>query len=125
MTKFAPVLIAALLATGCAMPPERAPSHNSPPPPVVSEQKSLSSFDARVEQCRKELQVMQAYNVTVFEQYNQRFLRANGQLEKYREIQDKVGSEIDEIATPKYQYNVRRVCEEIRSTLMQLIIKEV
>lgn len=119
MTKFAPVLIA------CAMPPERAPSHNPPPPPVVSEQKSLSSFDARVEQCRKELQVMQAYNVTVFEQYNQRFLRANGQLEKYREIQDKVGSEIDEIATPKYQYNVRRVCEEIRSTLMQLIIKEV
>lgn len=125
MTKFAPVLIAALLATGCAMPPERAPSHNPPPPPVVSEQKPLSSFDARVVQCRKELQVIQAYNVTVFEQYNQRFLRANGQLEKYLEIQDKVGTEIDEIATPKYQYNVRRVCEEIRSTLMQLIIKEV
>ncbi|WP_455815706.1 hypothetical protein [Pseudomonas graminis] len=123
MTKFAPVFFAALLATGCSMPPKPASSHN--PPPVVSAPQSLSSFDSRVVQCRKELQVMQAYNVTVFEQYNQRFLRVNGQLEKYLEIRDKVGSEIDDIATPKYQYNVRRVCEEIRSTLMQLIIKEV
>ncbi|MTD25950.1 hypothetical protein [Erwinia sorbitola] len=106
------------------MPPKHVPADNPPPPPV-SQPQAQTSFDARVSQCRKELQVMQSYNVSVYQQYNQRFERANGQMEKYLEIRDKVGSDIDDIATPKYQYNVRRVCEEIRSSLMQLIIKEV
>ncbi|MEI2605550.1 hypothetical protein V8O11_17305 [Erwinia aphidicola] len=131
MKKFAPVLMVAMLATGCAMPPKHAPAGSPPPPPVVQPQpvvkpqENISSFDARVGQCRNELQAMQAYNVSVYKQYSQRFERVNGQLTKYLEIRDKVGSDINDIATPKYQYNVRRVCEEIRSRLTQLIIKEV
>lgn len=124
MNKFAPVLLVALLATGCTLPHRSAPAGNPPPPPV-SQPQTLSSFDSRVAQCRNELQVMQAYNVSVYQQYNQRFDRVTGQMAKYLEIRDKIGSDIADVATPKYEYNVRRVCEDIRSTLMQLIIKEV
>lgn len=124
MNKLVPALMMAFLVTGCAVHPQPRIAPPPPPPQPVVEKPTLSAFDARVGQCRDELDALQSYNVTVYQQYRQRFDRINGQLSKYMEIRGKIGSDIDDIALPKYQFNLRNLCFDIRSELTRQIVKE-
>jgi len=114
----------AFVVTGCAVKPQ--PTIAPPPPPKpVAQPQPLSQFDSRIAQCRDELDALQSYNVTVYQQYRQRFDRVNNQLSKYLEIRSKIGADIDNIALPKYQFTLRNICFDIRSELTRQIVKEV
>ena len=124
MNKLVPALMMAFVVTGCAVKPQ--PTIAPPPPPKpVAQPQPLSQFDSRIAQCRDELDALQSYNVTVYQQYRQRFDRVNNQLSKYLEIRSKIGADIDNIALPKYQFTLRNICFDIRSELTRQIVKEV
>lgn len=122
------------VVTGCTS--NSQPTIAPPPPPKSSVQlktaaqsqpvaQPLSQFDSRIAQCRNELDALQSYNLTVYQQYLQRFERVNSQLSRYLDIRSKIGEDIDNIALPKYQFTLRNICFDIRSELTRQIVKGV
>jgi len=147
MKKMTGIAVASLLAlTGCAKqqpvhslvtPPsaeeqpaaQNAPEQQSSPfvasAPAQSESASLSDDRAsNIQQCRKELDAMRIYSSASYESYQAEFQKIGAQTNKYLQIKDSIGTDINDLVMPRYQFQIRELCFRIKTRLSQLIIRQ-
>lgn len=146
MKKFSGLAVASLLVlSGCAKqqepvqslvtPPEAAQpvAESQPVPaqgaPFASSSEPASSSDnddrsANVQQCRKELDAMRMYSQASYNAYLAEFQKIGAQTNKYLQIKDSIGSDINDLVMPRYQFQIRELCFRIKTRLTQLIIRQ-
>jgi len=137
--------IGALLLAGCA---SKQPTHSlvTPPPPQIdqTQQNSMAPADqdsgafvpaqsaapaadgntARIQECRKELDAMQSYSKASYDAYLAEFQKVGAQTNKYLQIKGGISSDINDLAMPRYQFQIRELCFRIKTRLTQLIIRQ-
>lgn len=147
MKKMTGIAVASLLAlTGCA---KQQPVHSLVTPPMAEEQpaaqnaseqqgspfvasapaqaESASFSDDRasnIQQCRKELDAMRLYSQASYESYQAEFQKIGAQTNKYLQIKDSIGTDINDLVMPRYQFQIRELCFRIKTRLSQLIIRQ-
>lgn len=147
MKKMTGIAVASLLAlTGCA---KQQPVHSLVTPPTAEEQpvaqnapeqqsspfvasapaqpESASFSDDRasnIQQCRKELDAMRLYSPASYESYQAEFQKIGAQTNKYLQIKDSIGADINDLVMPRYQFQIRELCFRIKTRLSQLIIRQ-
>lgn len=111
---------------------QRAPTEKSQQverPDIMSSGALQSPDDAghagNIQQCRKELEAMRTFSEASYNSYLAEFKQVGAQTNKYLQIKDNVGSDINELVMPGYQYQIRKLCFRIKSRLTQLIIRQV
>lgn len=147
MKKMTGIAVASLLAlTGCAKqqpvhslvtPPateeqpaaQNAPEHQGAPfvatAPVQQESATMSDDRAsNIQQCRKELDAMRIYSSASYESYQAEFQKIGAQTNKYLQIKDSIGADINDLVMPRYQFQIRELCFRIKTRLSQLIIRQ-
>lgn len=147
MKKMTGIAVASLLAlTGCAKqqpvhslvtPPtteeqptaQNAPEQQSSPfiasAPAQQESTSFSNDRAsNIQQCRKELDAMRLYSQASYESYQAEFQKIGAQTNKYLQIKDSIGTDINDLVMPRYQFQIRELCFRIKTRLSQLIIRQ-
>ncbi len=146
MKKFSGLAVASLLVlSGCAKqqepvqsmitPPEAAqPVAESQPEPVQSAPFASSEpasqvsdggeRSANVQQCRKELDAMRMYSQASYNAYLAEFQKIGAQTNKYLQIKDSIGTDINDLVMPRYQFQIRELCFRIKTRLTQLIIRQ-
>jgi hypothetical protein len=124
MIKYSMGLLALVLLTGCVA--KKAPTPVAEPvTPGVAPQPApviVADSSSRTLQCRRELEALQGYNPAKYRQYNAEFERTAGNLKKYLEIKNGIGSEVNDLAMPKYQFAIRDICFRIKNELATSII---
>jgi len=147
MKKFSGLAVASLLVlSGCAQhhqpaqslvtPPEAAqPVAEAQPVPEqgaaftrnsesVSPVADAGDRSANVQQCRKELDAMRMYSQASYNAYLAEFQKVGAQTNKYLQIKDSIGSDINDLIMPRYQFQIRELCFRIKTRLTQLIIRQ-
>ncbi len=144
--------IGALLLAGCASK-QPAHSLVTPPPPQIeqTQQNAMAPADggafvpaqsadtfapaqpaepaadgntARIQECRKELDAMQSYSKASYDAYLAEFQKVGAQTNKYLQIKGGISSDINDLAMPRYQFQIRELCFRIKTRLTQLIIRQ-
>jgi uncharacterized lipoprotein YajG len=147
MKKMTGIAMASLLAlTGCA---KQQPVHSLITPPTAEEQSATqsepeqpsspfvasapaqqesASFNddraSNIQQCRKELDAMRLYSQASYESYQAEFQKIGTQTNKYLQIKDSIGTDINDLVMPRYQFQIRELCFRIKTRLSQLIIRQ-
>ncbi len=143
MKKITGIAVASLLAlTGCA---KQQPVHSLVTPPAAQQQTTeqqgapfvasepapaaaTSSFGedraSNIQQCRKELDAMRLYSQASFDSYQAEFQKIGAQTNKYLQIKDSIGADINDLVMPRYQFQIRELCFRIKTRLSQLIIRQ-
>ena len=135
-----------LVMSGCAKQQEPVHSFNTPPEAVkpiaesqpVPEQGAPFTSNGKpveqvadagvrsdnVQQCRKELDAMRMYSKASYNAYLAEFQKVSAQNNKYLQIKDSIGSDINDLIMPRYQFQIRELCFRIKNRLTQLIIRQ-
>ena len=145
MKKMTGIAVASLLAlAGCAKP---QPVHSLVTPPAaepmtesvvqpdgqpfVTEapaQPAAASFaddrGSKIQLCRNELDAMRLYSQASFDSYQAEFKKIGAQTNKYLQIKDSIGADINDLVMPRYQFQIRELCFRIKTRLSQLIIRQ-
>lgn len=95
-------------------------SASAPQPDQVSD-----STQPRIQQCRKELDAMRVYSKASYDKYQAEFLTIASKTNKYLQVKDSIGADINDVVMPGYQFQVRELCFRIKNRLSQLIIRQV
>lgn len=139
-------MASALVLTGCAKQP---PVHSLVTPPTVTAstadtpaapvqgtpfteserqatpaQQSADNRADQVQQCRKELDAMRMYSEASYTAYAAEFQKIGAQTNKYLQIKDTLGADINDLVMPRYQFQIREICFRIKTRLAQLIIRQ-
>ena len=147
MKKMTGIAVASLLAlTGCA---KQQPVHSLVTPPAADAQPmaesaarpdgqpfvteapaqpAAASFAddraSNIQQCRKELDAMRLYSQASYDSYQAEFQKIGAQTNKYLQIKDSIGADINDLVMPRYQFQIRELCFRIKTRLSQLIIRQ-
>lgn len=147
MKKMTGVAVASLLVlTGCA---KQQPVHSLVTPPTADEQSAAQTSpeqqgtpfvasapaqpataslgddrSSNIQQCRKELDAMRLYSQASFDSYQAEFQKIGAQTNKYLQIKDSIGADINDLVMPRYQFQIRELCFRIKTRLSQLIIRQ-
>jgi hypothetical protein len=147
MNKMTGVAVASLLAlSGCA---KQQPAESIVTPPTAEEQPvtqsasepqgapfvasapaqpAAASFgddrSSNIQQCRKELDAMRLYSQASYASYQAEFQKIGAQTNKYLQIKDSIGADINDLVMPRYQFQIRELCFRIKTRLSQLIIRQ-
>lgn len=139
-------MASALVLTGCAKQP---PVHSLVTPPTVTAsaadtaatpaqgalfmegerqatppQQGVDNRAEQVQQCRKELDAMRMYSDASYTAYAAEFQKIGAQTNKYLQIKDTLGADINDLVMPRYQFQIRELCFRIKTRLAQLIIRQ-
>jgi hypothetical protein len=128
---------AALLLAGCAPHKQAANTASQPvrPAPVapvtpqfapsapVQSAESLSAN--RVQECKKELAALKAFNPRSFEKYQAEYDTISRETQKYIKYREELGDDINYLVMPKYQFAIRNVCFRIKNDLSTSILSQI
>lgn len=108
---------------------QQAPEQQSSPfVASAPEQSSSASFGedraSNIQQCRKELDAMRLYSQASYNSYQAEFQKIGAQTNKYLQIKDSIGADINDLVMPRYQFQIRELCFRIKTRLSQLIIRQ-
>lgn len=84
-----------------------------------------SDSNLRIQQCRKELDAMRTYSKVSYDKYQAEFVTVASKTSKYLQIKDTIGADVNDVAMPGYQFQIRELCFRIKNRLSQLIIRQV
>jgi hypothetical protein len=108
---------------------QQAPEQQSSP--FVASQSAPSSSASlgedrasNIQQCRKELDAMRLYSQASYNSYQAEFQKIGAQTNKYLQIKDSIGADINDLVMPRYQFQIRELCFRIKTRLSQLIIRQ-
>ena len=147
MKKMTGIAVASLLAlAGCA---KQQPVHSLVTPPAADAQPMAESAArpdgqpfvteaptqpaaapfaddraSNIQQCRKELDAMRLYSQASYDSYQAEFQKIGAQTNKYLQIKDSIGADINDLVMPRYQFQIRELCFRIKTRLSQLIIRQ-
>ena len=79
---------------------------------------------SNIQQCRKELDAMRLYSQASYDSYQAEFQKIGAQTNKYLQIKDTIGADINDLVMPRYQVQIRELCFRIKTRLSQLIIRQ-
>jgi hypothetical protein len=85
---------------------------------------ALSSNQLRVQQCRKELDTLKLYNKASYDKYEAEFQTIASKTNKYMQIKDSISPDINDMAMPGYQFQIREFCFRVKTRLSQLVIRQ-
>lgn len=88
------------------------------------EQKPLNSSSSSVQQCRKELDALRLYNSGLYQRYLNEFQQTGEETQKYLEVKDTLGADINSLAMPHYQFRIRELCFRVKTHLARLMINQ-
>ncbi|WP_343553467.1 hypothetical protein [Pantoea sp.] len=131
MKKIFPAVTVVFLLSGCVASQKSAPANLSPVTPVAAAgapkvnvaESQTKDYASRLMQCRAELDALQTYNVAQHQQFKAEFEKTAGHLKKYLEVKNGIGSDVNDLAMPKYQFAIRDVCFRIKTQLASSIVK--
>ncbi|MEH0886902.1 hypothetical protein [Enterobacter sp. UNJFSC 003] len=119
-----------LLLVGCA---QKAEERMVPPAPVVTQSqaaapvpdsdRSHAGQTKRMQECRNELEAMQIYSKASYNKYNGEVQKLTVTINKYRKVQESIGSDINDIVMPQTEFQMRELCFRIKSHLMLLMLQ--
>lgn len=92
--------------------------------PAQSAAPAADGNTARIQECRKELDAMQSYSKASYDAYLAEFQKVGAQTNKYLQIKGGISSDINDLAMPRYQFQIRELCFRIKTRLTQLIIRQ-
>ncbi|WP_312241090.1 hypothetical protein [Pantoea sp.] len=147
MHKFAGIIFVSLVAlAGCV---QKKPTQTAVKSPVQVQQNStaaqpmLSSdeneasnsgamedgaFNSNAEyiqQCRKELDAIRLYNAASYNSYLAEFQKVGRETQKYLAVKNAIGSDINNLVMPHYQFQIRELCFRVKTRLAQLMISQI
>jgi hypothetical protein len=125
-------------------PPEVAPStppnytvrYEAAPAAASYDSRTAASADAdqseadtnlnqnRAEQCRKELDVLKLYNKGSYVKYEAEYQAIAAKTAKYMEVKDSLGSDLNYMVMPAYQFQIREFCFRVKTRLSQLVLRQ-
>jgi hypothetical protein len=85
---------------------------------------ALNSNQLRVQQCRKELDTLKLYNKASYDKYEAEFQTIASKTNKYMQIKDSISPDINDMAMPGYQFQIREFCFRVKTRLSQLVIRQ-
>lgn len=143
------VVLAGLVLSGCAQKQQEKslvtpPVVNQPvqqetaPAPAASNENAqvfsasspqaetvVSSDQPRIQQCRKELDAMRVYSKASYDKYQAEFMSVANKTNKYLQIKDSIGADLNDVAMPGYQFQIRELCFRVKTRLSQLVFRQV
>ncbi|MDY0834178.1 hypothetical protein [Pseudomonas sp. SED1] len=98
-------------------------------PALVSTDKAEAESEAvstrqRVEQCRKELDVLKVYNKASYDKYEAEYQIISNKTSKYMQIKDSISADINDMVMPGYQFQIREFCFRVKTRLSELVLRQ-
>lgn len=87
--------------------------------------KAFSSNAEYIQQCRKELDAIRLYNPASYNTYLAEFQKVGKETQKYLAVKNAIGSDINNLVMPHYQFQIRELCFRVKTRLAQLMITQV
>ncbi|WP_237680764.1 hypothetical protein [[Erwinia] mediterraneensis] len=97
---------------------EATAGHSSEEPRV------LNGNSGSVQQCRKELDAIRLYNEGLYQRYLNEFQQTGQETKKYLAVKDTLGADINNLAMPHYQFQIRELCFRVKTHLARLMINQ-
>jgi chromosome segregation ATPase len=131
------LISAALLLAGCAPHKQSVNTGSQPvrPGPVAAAapqfapaapvQSAESQSANRIQECKKELAALKAFNVRSYEKYQGEYDAISRETQKYIKYREELGDDINYLVMPKYQFAIRNVCFRIKSDLSTSILSQI
>ncbi len=79
----------------------------------------------RLAQCSHELEALKTYNPDRYKQYQQAFTQLSQSSAAYLAVSHDIGSDINNLVRPKYQFALASLCYRIRADLSTALINQV
>lgn len=89
------------------------------------EERAFSSNAEYIQQCRKELDAIRLYNPASYNSYLAEFQKVGKETQKYLAVKNAIGSDINNLVMPHYQFQIRELCFRVKTRLAQLMISQV
>ncbi|MCP2141801.1 MULTISPECIES: hypothetical protein [Pseudomonas] len=102
--------------------PANAAAHASPESAQPESETDLNQN--RAEQCRKELDVLKVYNKASYVKYEAEYQAIAAKTAKYMEIKDSLGSDLNYMVMPAYQFQIREFCFRVKTRLSELVLRQ-
>ena len=67
---------------------------------------------------------MKLYNKASYDKYESEFQVIASKLNKYMQVKDSIGADINDMVMPGYQFKMREFCFRVKTRLSQLIIRQ-
>lgn len=90
----------------------------------VPSKQDYTGTEGNITQCRKELESMRLYSEQSYKSFLGEFRRVGEKTDKYLKVKDSLGSDINDLVLPRYQFQIREVCFRIKTRLAQLLIRQ-
>lgn len=75
-----------------------------------------------IQQCRKELDAIRLYNPASYNSYLAEFQKVGNETQKYLAVKNAIGSDLNNLVMPHYQFQIRELCFRVKAHLAQLMI---
>ncbi|WP_300629911.1 hypothetical protein [Pseudomonas sp.] len=93
-------------------------------PPAVEAESETNLNQNRAEQCRKELDVLKVYNKASYDKYEAEYQAIASKTAKYMEVKDSLGSDLNYMVMPAYQFQIREFCFRVKTRLSELVLRQ-
>lgn len=90
----------------------------------ATEDRAFSSNAEYIQQCRKELDAIRLYNPASYNSYLAEFQKVGRETQKYLAVKNAIGSDINSLVMPHYQFQIRELCFRVKTRLAQLMISQ-
>lgn len=104
--------------------PVEAPVVVPPPPAEQLLLDNNSNELTGMKECSNELNALRVYNQQSYVSFQNEFKKLGAQTEKYLRIKDGISPEINALAMPRHEFQVRELCFRIKTRLSQLLISQ-